>query len=439
MSRFLVATYPSPGHVNPAFAVVEELTGRGHEVRWYTGRRFAEVVAKSGAHFSPMPDALDWDYADLDAGFPGRAGLKGLKQNKFDIAEIFVRPLRDHLPALKALLVDEPADVFVSHTAFYGGGWLHELGGPPNATLGDTCLAYPSRDTAPYGMGAQPRGGWVGHFRNRAFDAIGRATVLAPATKAAREVRSELGLPSTPIRGLEFGLSQYLHVQLCPRGFEYPRSDLPSHVHFVGAPVPPKPAEFDPPSWWPRLSESNHVVLVTQGTIATNPADLVAPCLEGLADSDVFVVATTGGADPALLGNAPSNAVVERFVPYVASAAPCRCHGFERRLWFRAVGHCQRCSYGRGRHQRGQEGGDRPCRLVRHGDQPSYQPPLAKSDHRGCGAGAERTDVPRAHHGVTSTDGRPEPSRGRRRSPRRLGDHEQRLALSTRQKLSFAS
>jgi MGT family glycosyltransferase len=318
MSRFLVATYPSPGHVAPAAAVVEELAGRGHEVRWYTGRRFAEAVERSGARFCAMPDALDWDYSTLNASFPGRAELKGLKQNQFDLVEIFVRPLREHLPALKVLLTDEPADVFVSHTIFLGGGWLHEMGGPPNATLGDTCLSHPSKDAAPYGTGLAPRSGWTGHLRNKALNAISRAVVLAPVAKAAREVRAELGLPRLPLRGLEFGLSRYLHVQLCPRGFEYPRSDLPSSVHLVGAPVPPMPAEFDPPSWWPKLLESRRVVLVTQGTIATDPTDLLAPCLEGLAGSDLFVIATTGGSDPGVLGEPPPNAVVERFVPYSA-------------------------------------------------------------------------------------------------------------------------
>jgi UDP:flavonoid glycosyltransferase YjiC (YdhE family) len=320
MSRFLFATYPSPGHVGPAAAVVEELTGRGHEVRWYTGRRFADVVSKSGARFCAMAEKLDWDYEDLDATFPGRVELKGLKQNQFDLIEIFVRPLREHLAALKALLVEEPAEVFVSHTVFYGGGWLHEMGGPPNATLGDTCLTHPSRDAAPYGMGVAPRSGFVGHWRNRALDAIGRATVLAPVAKAAQEVRGDLGLPPIPKRGLQFGffLSQYLHVQLCPAGFEYPRSDLPPFVHFVGAPEPSLPAEFDPPSWWPRLLEAKSVVLVTQGTIATDPTNLLAPTLEALAGRDVFVVATTGGTDPAVLGDPPPNAVVERFVPYAA-------------------------------------------------------------------------------------------------------------------------
>jgi MGT family glycosyltransferase len=318
MSRYLFSTYPSPGHVNPASAVVQELTGRGHEVRWYTGRRFAGAVAASNARFCAMPETLDWDYKDLNATFPRRAELKGLKQNQFDLTEIFVRPLSEHVPALKALLVDEPADVFVCHTAFYGGGWLHELGGPPNATLGDTCLAFPSQDAAPYGMGLAPRGGWAGHLRNNALNGMTRATFLRPVTKAAREVRAGLGLPPTSIRDLEFGQSRYLHIQLCPRGFEYPRADLPPYVHFVGAPMPPTPADFAPPNWWPRLSESRHVVLVTQGTIATEPANLITPCLEGLASRDVFVVATTGGADPAVLGDVPANAVVERFVPYTA-------------------------------------------------------------------------------------------------------------------------
>jgi MGT family glycosyltransferase len=320
MARFLVATYPSPGHVNPAAAVVRELTGRGHEVRWYTGSRFAELVADTGARFCPMAESLEWDYNDLNSSFPGRADLKGLKQNQFDLAEIFVRPLRHHLPALAALLKEEPADVFVSHTIFLGGGWLREMGGPPNASLGDTCLTYPSTEVAPYGMGLPPRGGWTGRLRNRALRAIIRATFLPPVTKAAREVRAELGLPPVPIRDLDFGLSPYLHIQLCPRGFEYPRPDLPPQVHFVGAPLPVVPAGFadNQPSWWPRLSEAKHVVLVTQGTIATDPNDILVPALKGLSGRDLFVVATTAGADPAVLGDPPANAVVEKYVPFSA-------------------------------------------------------------------------------------------------------------------------
>ncbi len=96
--------------------MVRELSARGHDVRWYTGSRFAEVIADSGARFCPMAKSLDRDYNDLNSSFPGRANLKGLKQAQFDLTEIFVRPLRHHLPALAALTKEEPADVFVSHT-----------------------------------------------------------------------------------------------------------------------------------------------------------------------------------------------------------------------------------------------------------------------------------------------------------------------------------
>ena len=245
MARFLVATYPSPGHVAPAAAVVRELTGRGHDVRWYTGSRFAEVVADAGARFCPMAESLDWDYNDFNSSFPGRADLKGLKQGQFDLIEIFVRPLRHHVPALAALTREEPADVFVSHTVFYGGGWLHEMGGPPNAIARRHLPHLPEHRRRPLRDGAATTRRLDRPSPQRALRAISRATFFPPVAKAAREVRAELGLPPVPIRDLDFGLSPYLHIQLCPRGFEYPRSDLPPHVHFVGAPLPAVPAEFD--------------------------------------------------------------------------------------------------------------------------------------------------------------------------------------------------
>jgi UDP:flavonoid glycosyltransferase YjiC (YdhE family) len=46
---------------------------------------------------------------------------------------------------------------------------------------------------------------------------------------------------------------------------------------------------------------------VTQGTVATDPGDLLLPALEALRDEPVQVIAETGGPDPAELP-APANA-----------------------------------------------------------------------------------------------------------------------------------
>ena len=112
-------------------------------------------------------------------------------------------------------------------------------------------------------------------------------------------------------------LSPYLHLQGSVPGFEYPRGDLPGQVAFVGRfPAPVQP--FEPPQWWGELTRARRVVLVTQGTLETDPADLLLPTIEGLASEDLLVVASTG--DPARsslpVHPLPGNT---RVVPYVPS------------------------------------------------------------------------------------------------------------------------
>lgn len=65
------------------------------------------------------------------------------------------------------------------------------------------------------------------------------------------------------------------------------------------------------------MSAAKPVVLVTQGTIATNADELIRPTLEALAGEDVWVVATTGGKRAEELGfPIPANALVEPFIPF---------------------------------------------------------------------------------------------------------------------------
>ena len=58
------------------------------------------------------------------------------------------------------------------------------------------------------------------------------------------------------------------------------------------------------------------MILVNQGTVATEPHELLRPALTALADEDVLVVAVTGGRHPGDLGRVPANARVERFIPF---------------------------------------------------------------------------------------------------------------------------
>ncbi|MGB3229693.1 MAG: nucleotide disphospho-sugar-binding domain-containing protein [Mycobacterium sp.] len=100
--------------------------------------------------------------------------------------------------------------------------------------------------------------------------------------------------------------------------FEYPHSDLPAAVRFVGVVRPRPPDGFVPPAWWGGLDGARPVVHVTLGTSETGDlSQLVEPTVTALADSDVSVVVSTGGRDVGALGApVPANAVVADHLPH---------------------------------------------------------------------------------------------------------------------------
>jgi UDP:flavonoid glycosyltransferase YjiC (YdhE family) len=112
----------------------------------------------------------------------------------------------------------------------------------------------------------------------------------------------------------------WLFLQPSVEAFEYPRPDLPQLVHFIGPLLPAVPDDFIPPAWWGNVenarAEGTPVVLVTQGTVATDASELIEPTLRALESEDLFVVAA--GADGSDLEHIPTNAQVERFVPFTA-------------------------------------------------------------------------------------------------------------------------
>jgi UDP:flavonoid glycosyltransferase YjiC (YdhE family) len=77
---------------------------------------------------------------------------------------------------------------------------------------------------------------------------------------------------------------------------------LPNRVHFVGR---LSPAGAILPSAPSRDRGAKPLVVVTQGTHDVNAADLIQPALEGLADMEVDVIATSGRRGRTTVGLAP--------------------------------------------------------------------------------------------------------------------------------------
>ncbi len=105
-------------------------------------------------------------------------------------------------------------------------------------------------------------------------------------------------------------------VQFTVPAFEYPRSDAPPTLHFVG-PVGATGSRAPRPEWWDDLDGGRPVVHVTQGTIANKDfGQLIGPTLEAMADDDVLVAVSTGGRPLDTLPPLPDNARAAEYLPY---------------------------------------------------------------------------------------------------------------------------
>jgi MGT family glycosyltransferase len=315
VSRFLFATMPLVEHTRPALPIARLLVQRGHSVRWYTGAAMAEAVTAVGATFVPMSDG-DYSAVGLDEYFPERRNHTGLRKARFDMLHTFARPVRTQIGDLRRLLKTQPADVVVGDAGFIGGVVLQELGGPPFAAFGTSVLAFPTPDLAPFGLGLGPARGALGRARNRILDRVMRRAFFAPMTAEMNAIRIELGLAPNKRTVFEYQLLASLYLQFSAPGFEYPRRDLPGNVRFVGPPGPQVSPGWHEPPWWFGVRGGRRIVLVSQGTLATDMGQLIEPALAGLANQDVLVVAVTGREDAAEPAQVPDNAQVASFVPF---------------------------------------------------------------------------------------------------------------------------
>jgi MGT family glycosyltransferase len=318
MSDHLLACTPARSHLAPMLVVAEHLHRRGHRVRFLTGSRFRDRVEAVGVEHLPLPADADFDDADLDRAFPGRDRYAGLARLRFDVDHLFLDPVPSQFQALRTAITSRPVDAILVDQGFLGVLPL-VLGPEPRPavlTLGITPLQFASRDTAPFGLARPPRSDPVGRIRNRALGMTARA-LFRRNQRHARALLRGLGVPAPRTSFLDWSSLTDCYLAATVSEFEYPRSDLPGHVRFVGPLLPP-PSDGPLPPWWDEAVTSPHpLVHVTQGTVDNLHLDrLVAPSMLGLADQPVMTLVSTGGSTSRASLPEVANARVADHLPY---------------------------------------------------------------------------------------------------------------------------
>jgi MGT family glycosyltransferase len=291
------------------------LAALGHTITFHTGEVFRSQVETTGLRFAGMTGRANIDYRN-QGNSKENEGRTERDRILNHLKYWFIDPLPDQHRRLQQILEETPADLIMT-SSMYLGCFPMLLGPrdnrPPVIGCGVTPLILKSIDCGLTTHDATPEGrkrNEEEHFLlERALQPIADQLNLALAECDAPLIS---GFWADSIYNVPD-----LFLQFTGDGFEFPRSDMPSKVRFVGPVLPNKSTPFKEPVWWSELDGSKPVVLVTQGTLANfDLQELIQPTLTALADDNVSVIAATGRADTGDL-IAPTNATVEAFVPFI--------------------------------------------------------------------------------------------------------------------------
>jgi MGT family glycosyltransferase len=317
-ASIVFAVTPAPGHVNPMLAVARYLRDRGHSIIFNTAEVFRGQIEAANLTFVPFSGFANFDYRHLDEAFPERKNFRpGPDQLVHDFKNVFGKSIPDQYWGIRQIMDEAEIQLILTDVSFMGTFPLllgPREARPPIISCGIMPMLLSSIDTSPFSL---PDSSPAAHARNvqdnQRFEAMFRSV-----QDDMNQVLSDCGASPMPGFFLDCWYTlPDLFLQFTAEAFEYPRSDMPSTIEFVGPILPEASANFRQPEWWKELNGSKPVVLVTQGTIANRDLnELIGPTLAGLSTEDVMVIAATGRPDGAFGTPVPSNAIVTTYIPF---------------------------------------------------------------------------------------------------------------------------
>jgi UDP:flavonoid glycosyltransferase YjiC (YdhE family) len=326
-TRVLVASVPIYGHFEKLRFIAADLVRRGFNVSFLTGSVYRESVEKIGARFLPLHGAADFDGTKVDEVWPERASIPaGPEQLCFDLCNCFIKGMPDQYEDVQSFLGDATKQsddpVIVLQDAMFMGVLPLILGAPglrPAALIsaGIHPVMLSSIDTAPFNAGLPPDSSPEGRARNIAGNKQFQQMLRGPQELFVQKLEQ---LGATETSGFFLDLLPTLpdrYLQLCIEELEYPRSDAPKGLRYIGN-LPSVVRENPPfPPWWDVIvKHEKPLVVVTQGTVSNDPEDLILPTLQALKDLDVLVVATLVRSDNIDSIDLPANVRTAKFIPF---------------------------------------------------------------------------------------------------------------------------
>ena len=318
--KILFANFPADGHFNPLTGLAIHLVKLGYDVRWYTSKSYALKLQKLGIFHYPFDKATDVSDGNFDTVFPGRVKHKSqISKLKFDLVNAFILRGPEYYADIRQIYREFPFDLLVADCAFTGIPFVKEAMNIPVVAIGVLPLIESSKDLPPNGIGMEPSYTLAGKIKQTLLRQFANAVIFKGPNKTMHRVLDDHNISHQKENVFDMLLQKSdLLLQSGTPGFEYKRSDMSKHIHFIGPLLPCNSGKKDTQWFDERLNRYNRVVLVTQGTIEKDISKILIPTLEAFKNSNTLVVCTTGGSQTAVLKNRypQANIIIENFIPF---------------------------------------------------------------------------------------------------------------------------
>lgn len=275
--RFLFATNPGEGHLNPMLPLARALQDAGHDVAFAVAPSFCATVQAKG--FQSLPAGLDWLEAEADRVFPEMRELSMNEQGSWFIRDIFA-DIAAHkmVPDLLAIGREWRPDVLVRNDYEFGSCVAAECLGVPQATISVSFFWSPSI------------------LQRQIGDQLAY-------------LRSAYHLPPYPALAM---LYPYLYLTYAPPRWQ---AQAPPVMHAVQFALPTMPDPAHLPPWVKTLSDQP-TIYASMGTVNNRTAAAFPMLIEAFGNKPVNLILTIGrNQDPKRWGTPPPNVYIEQYIP----------------------------------------------------------------------------------------------------------------------------
>jgi len=308
MAHFGVLCPPLEGHLGPMIALSRELFHRRHRITFFSIPDAEARIAKEGLDFHTIGFS-DWPIGSLAQVLQpvGKSsGVSGFRATLRAYQRLMETVYREVPPAIKTLGIE----MLITDQTERIGRTIAEVTGTPFITVCNAMALNREIEIPPFFTLWNYKQTWRARIRNQfgyqLYDRLSK-----PMQDTINAYRREQGLPQHHI--VDNSFSPLAQISQQPKGFDFPRTNLPRSFHYVGPMRTSEPASIPFP--YKKLT-GQPLIYASIGTIQSRSIGIFHTIAEACTEQNVQLILSLGGnlsVDD--LTPLPGNPIVVQYAP----------------------------------------------------------------------------------------------------------------------------